>query len=349
MNLSCVIYIRVSDQQQIRGGSLADQERACRQFAERAGLKVLKVYRDEGRSAYKDDLKHRPAFQQLLQAAGRQWSAVVVYKLDRFARRARIYHICRHQLVQAGVSLLSATEPNEESAAGRLSSGMLAEFAEFYSAQLSERLKGAAASKAARGLWVGPAPFGYELVDRQLRPGRLWLWVVIIFEAYRAGASSVELAAALNAAGVPLKSGRPWTKDSVLMVLRNHAYIGRAGGRSLPAYQAAHQHLVNLALWEEVQALLLSRRKRPQGPRRSPRPAPLPFIVICDLCGAPMGRATAASGIYLRCNGRRNKVCPARAVQLDLVLNQVQLLTRAGSVVAEVRVKAPRGVVDFRT
>jgi site-specific DNA recombinase len=346
MNLSSVIYLRVSDRQQVRGDSLADQERACREFAARQGYRVLKVYRDEGRSAYKDDLKHRPAFQQLLAAAG-TFKAVIVYKLDRFARRARIYHACRWQLERAGVTLFSATEPNETSAAGRLSSAMLADFAEFYSAQLSERIKGAALSKAQRGLWVGPAPFGYDLVDRQLAPNRWHLWVVCIFVAYDLGASSVDIAAALNAAAVPLRSGKPWTKDSVLQVLRSRAYIGRAGGRALEAYDAAHRPLVSPELWVRVQETLGTRRKRPLGPRRPATLPPLGFVPRCALCGGKMHRHRQPKSMYFRCRGAINHTCEAKGVRLELVLDQVELLKKAGAPVAVVWLRAPRGIERF--
>jgi site-specific DNA recombinase len=348
MNLSLVIYLRVSDAQQVRGSSLADQEAVCRAWAAREGYRVTKIYRDDGRSAFKDDVRHRPQFAQLLaDASGRRFKGVLVYKLDRFARRARVFHVCRHQLEQAGVKLLSATEPNDSSAAGRLSSGMLAEFAEFYSAQLSERIKGAAASKAARGLWVGPPPFGYDLVDRELRPGRYWLWVVAIFEAYYLGSNTVELAAALNAAGVPLRSGKPWTKDSVLMVLRSRAYIGEGGGRAIAPYPAAHRPLVTRELWGAVSGLLSVRQKRPRGPRRGPRPAPLPYVARCALCGSAMHRHRSAGGPYLRCYGSINHTCPAKGVPLDLVDHQVRLLEQSGAAVAIVWLKAPRGVERF--
>jgi len=348
MNLSCMIYLRVSDRQQMRGDSLADQERVCREFAARQGYRVLRVYRDDGRSAYKDDLKHRPAFQQLLNdAAGRRWQAVVVYKLDRFARRARVFHTCRWQLEQAGVQLLSATEPNESTAAGRLSSGMLAEFAEFYSAQLSERIKGAAMSKAARGLWVGPPPFGYDLVQRELVPNRWHLWVAIIFEAYYLGANTTELAAGLNAAGVPLRSGKPWTKDSVLMILRSRAYIGEGGGRAIAPYKAAHRPLVTRELWGAVSGLLSVRQRRPRGPRRGPRPAPLGFIPRCALCDSKMHRYRSSHAPYLRCYGAINHLCEARGVPLDLVEHQVELLRQSGAAVTTVWLKAPRGVERF--
>jgi site-specific DNA recombinase len=345
--MNCVIYVRVSDQQQTRGSSLADQERACREFARRQGLKVLRVYRDEGRSAYKDDLRHRPQFAAMLAAAG-AFNAVLVYKLDRFARRARIYHTSRWQLEQAGAQLLSATEPNEDTAAGRLSSGMLAQFAEFYSAQLSERIKGAAQSRAARGLWVGPAPFGYVLDPRthQLVPGAHWIWVVIVFVSYDLGHTTTTIAAALRAAGVPLASGKPWSKDSVLGVLRNHAYIGRAGGRALAAYDAGHRPLIGPELWKRVQETLGTRRRRPSGPRRGPRPAPLAYEPHCAACGAKMHRYTSAGGVYLRCWGAANKVCSARGVRLDLIEHQVKLLRASGAAVARVWL-AVRGVERF--
>lgn len=348
MNLSLVIYLRVSDAQQVRGSSLADQETTCRAWAAREGYKVSKVYRDDGRSAYKDDVRHRPQFAQLLtDAGGRRWQAVLVYKLDRFARRARIFHTARHQLELAGVQLLSATEPNDSSAAGRLSSGMLAEFAEFYSAQLSERIRGAAQSKAARGLWVGPPPFGYDLVDRQLVANRWWLWVTIVFEAYYLGANTVELAGALNAAGVPLRSGKPWTKDSVLMVLRSRAYIGEGGGRALAAYEAHHRPLVTRELWGAVSGLLSVRQKRPRGPRRSSRPAPLPWRPLCDLCGGPMNRHPHGERPYLHCRASLNHTCSAGGVRLDLVEQQIELLQQAGAPVNLVWLRAPRGIVRF--
>lgn len=350
MNLSCVIYIRVSDEKQTRGASLQDQERTCREFAARMGYKVVAVYRDDGKSAWKDDLRHRPQFERLLVVAKsmrRPFTAVIVYKLDRFARKARIYHTCRWELECVGVQLLSASEPNESSAAGRFGSGILAEVAELFSAQLSERIRASHAGKVVRGEWVGGVPFGYELVDRQLRPAPTWLWVVAIFVAYAKGATCPEIAKALNAAGVQLRSGKPWTKDSVLMVLRARAYLGQGGGRALEAYDAGHKPLVSVSLWDEVQTALSERRKRPKGPRTKPRPAALPWVVRCALCGAKMHRHPQPKATYLRCRAALNKTCSAKGVKLELVEHQVELLRNGGAPVTVVWVRAPLGVERF--
>lgn len=350
MNLSCVIYLRVSDPKQGRGASLSDQERTCREFAARQGYKVAAVFKDDGKSAWKDDIRFRPEFEALLsvaQSKRKLFKAVIVYKLDRFARKARIYHTCRYELERAGVQLLSATEPNESSAAGRLSSGMLAQFAEFYSDQLSERIRASHQGKASRGEWVGDVPFGYVRAGKSIAPGPLWLWVVCIFVAYLQGATTTTIAAALNAAGVQLKSGRPWTRDSVLMVLHNHAYIGRAGGRAVSVYESAHKPLVSLELWQAVQERLSRRRRRPSGPQTKPRAAPLPFVARCALCDARMHRHNSTGGPYLRCRASLNKTCPARGVRLGRVLDQVAELEKAAAPVAVVWLQAPRGVVKF--
>lgn len=128
------------------------------------------------------------------------------------------------------------------------------------------------------------------------------------------------------------------------MVLRNHAYIGRAGGRALPAYEAGHKPLITRELWEEVQAELGTRSRRPRGRLSKPRAAPLPWRARCALCGGPMHRHTHKIGYVLHCYGAINKVCSARGVKLDLVQNQIDLLQQAGTPVSVVWIRAPRGV-----
>ena len=51
MRRSAVIYVRVSSPRQVENTSLATQEEACRAYCLRAGLEVLRVFREEGESA----------------------------------------------------------------------------------------------------------------------------------------------------------------------------------------------------------------------------------------------------------------------------------------------------------
>ena len=48
---AAVLYVRVSTAEQVDNYSLATQERACRDYCEREGLTVDRVFREEGESA----------------------------------------------------------------------------------------------------------------------------------------------------------------------------------------------------------------------------------------------------------------------------------------------------------
>jgi hypothetical protein len=131
------------------------------------------------------------------------------------------------------------------------------------------------------------------------------------------------------------------------MVLRNHAYIGRAGGRALETYEAGHEPLVSHELWQRVAETLGTRRKRPRGPRKPSTLAPLSYEPRCALCGAKMHRHRQPKAMYFRCYRAINHTCEAKGVKIDQVEHQVELIRRSGAPVAVVWLRAPRGIERF--
>src|SRR5215210_7682840 len=86
-SLRAAAYIRVSSEEQVEGHSLDAQRRAIEQACQERGWEIVAWYADEGVSAHTDDVTKRLAFHQLVQNAQRhRFDAVVVHKLDRFAR-----------------------------------------------------------------------------------------------------------------------------------------------------------------------------------------------------------------------------------------------------------------------
>ena len=83
------IYIRVSTDDQVREGfSLGEQEEKLRQLCKYKDFKIFKVYKDAGISA--KDMKHRPAFQAMLEDMKQgKLNYIVAYKLDRVTRSVR--------------------------------------------------------------------------------------------------------------------------------------------------------------------------------------------------------------------------------------------------------------------
>jgi len=84
-----VIYIRVSTADQVENFSLATQEAACLEYCKQRGLEADRVFREEGESAKS---ANRTRLNEMVKycAANRKArniTTVVVYRVDRFARK----------------------------------------------------------------------------------------------------------------------------------------------------------------------------------------------------------------------------------------------------------------------
>jgi len=133
-----VLYARYSSDNQ-REESIEGQLRECRNFCERNGMTVIKTYIDRALSAKSD---RRPDFQNLIRdSEKRLFEAVVVWKLDRFSRNRYDSAYYKRILRKNGVRVISATEPISDDATGILLESMLEGYAEFYSAELSEKIR----------------------------------------------------------------------------------------------------------------------------------------------------------------------------------------------------------------
>ena len=83
--MTAVIYARYSSDNQ-REESIEGQIRECTAYAEKNGITIVKHYIDRAISAKTDN---RPEFQQMIKDSDKKlFDIVLVWKLDRFARKA---------------------------------------------------------------------------------------------------------------------------------------------------------------------------------------------------------------------------------------------------------------------
>ena len=103
-------YTRVSpDSQQ----SVMTQLETIRRFADEHGLEVAREFEDEGHRGTTD---HQSGFQRMIAAVlspEKPFDTIIVYDLSRFSSNPSDLIRYRNQLEEAGVRLLSATEPDE--------------------------------------------------------------------------------------------------------------------------------------------------------------------------------------------------------------------------------------------
>jgi site-specific DNA recombinase len=104
-------YIRVSSDEQTENYSLTAQERAIRAYCEAHGWELVAFYADEDESAWSDDARSRPQFAAMLaDAEAGAFDALVVHKLDRFARSVIVALETLHDFEDLGIGFVSITE-----------------------------------------------------------------------------------------------------------------------------------------------------------------------------------------------------------------------------------------------
>ena len=145
-----VIYIRVSDNQQIDGTSLEFQETECRRYCERNNIDVVEVFREEGESAKDLSLNNRREFLRALEYCRKhkgKLDAFVVLRVDRFARNTEDHFAIRKILLDYGVTLYSVTEPIGSKPAEKFIETVLAGAAEYDNAIRKQRCSDGMSSK----------------------------------------------------------------------------------------------------------------------------------------------------------------------------------------------------------
>ena len=132
-----VIYARYSSDNQ-REESIDGQIRECKEFAEKNDIRIIDTYIDRALSAKTDN---RPSFQQMIKDSSKGlFDVIIVWKLDRFARNRYDSAHYKNILKKNGVKVISATEAISSGAEGILLESMLEGYAEYYSAELAEKI-----------------------------------------------------------------------------------------------------------------------------------------------------------------------------------------------------------------
>ena len=222
---NAVIYARYSSHSQ-QEQSIEGQLRDCYTYAEREGLSVVGEYIDRALSG-KTDNRH-DFLQMLDDSAKHQFSFIIVWKLDRFARNRCDSSFHKYQLRKHDVRVLSATENITDDPEGQMLEGMLESIAEYYSANLTKHIKRGMRESVINGTSTGGVPpVGYKCVDKRLVIDEDTAPIIrYAFEKYAAGVTKKQLIEELNAKGVRNARGNPLTSTSFYSAMKNQKYIG---------------------------------------------------------------------------------------------------------------------------
>jgi len=254
-----VVYRRVSSEQQAddKKTSLPEQERVCREYAERQGWEVIHVYSDEGISG--ETIEERPAVRNLLiEAAGGKFDVVVCQNQDRLGRGE--FEKIGGILKAAGVKFATPNGVLDlQMPADRFTFNIFAAVAEYEKERIRERMLGARIARAHRGEFAFPTdPYGFRWDAETGLPVPDEDELPNVLEMYRLASeqrlSYREIAEVLTARRVPCRTqvryerakragqvtkiipGK-WCDSTVKQILTSRCYLGEwqvwpMGGRS---------------------------------------------------------------------------------------------------------------------
>ena len=284
--MTAVIYARYSSDNQ-REESIEGQIRECTAYAEKNGITIVKHYIDRAISAKTDN---RPQFQQMIKDSDKKlFDIVLVWKLDRFARNRYDSARYKTQLKKNGVKLMSATEIISEGPEGIILESVLEGYAEYYSADLAEKVVRGQTENILKGRCNGGrGTFGYTLdserkfhIDPLASP-----FVLESFTKYRDGLTMKEIRDWLNENGIKNPVGGEFTYNSVEHMLKNRRYIGELKFRDVVVPDAIPP-IVPLELFDDVQEKIAKNKKAPAR-RKAEDDYLLTTKLHCGCCGALM-------------------------------------------------------------
>ena len=324
--MNIVIYARYSSHTQTEQ-SIEGQLETCYEYAKNNGHVVIGEYIDRAQSGTTDN---RAEFQRMISDSDRHtFEAVLVYQLDRFARNRYDSAINKSKLKKNGVRVISARENISDDASGILVEGVLESMAEYYSAELSQKIRRGMNINAEKHLSNGSNPgLGYTVdeerrfhIDPETAP-----IVREIFEMYASGKTVTEINQYLNEKQLKTSHGNAFNKNSLSRLLRNKRYIGHYiyGDTEVPD---AMPRIIDDELFNRVQRIL-DRNKKAPARARAKEEYILTTKLFCGYCREMMigYSGTSRTGTmyhYYICKSARKKKCTKKVVSKKAIEDKV--------------------------
>lgn len=305
-----IIYARYSSDNQ-REESIDGQIRECKEFAEKNDIRIIDTYIDRALSAKTDN---RPSFQQRIKDSSN--GSLIALPVTVMTRRI---------LKKNGVKVISATEAISSGAESILLESMLEGYAEYYSAELAEKINRGLTENALKCKYNGGSvAFGYMIDDEQhfqINP-TLAPVVLNILNDYLSGKTQKEIREELNNKGLKNANGRDFTINNISKILTNRRYIGNYINKDVVIENGIPAIVPNDG-FDKVQEMIAVNKRAPSR-HKAVDDYLLTTKLYCGKCKSFMvgesGNARGRRYSYYKCvNTKRNKTCDKKAVKKDWI------------------------------
>ncbi len=265
-------YVRVSTETQVDGNGLEVQKQAIEKYAGLHGLKLDRVYADEGLSGAQGgmaDTLDRPELNELLCELA-EGDTIIVHNTSRLWRDLFAQATVMKAVIRAKANILSIDEPHfdvyrymSDPNCVMLSSILLG-LDQWERLTVVRKLARGRAEKAQTGAKpAGACPYGYQYTPdkKNVTPIQAEAAAVkVMFSEAQKGRSLSQIAKTLADAGIQTRRGQAWSRGSIRAVLRNRFYAGVLvyGGQAI---QGTHTPIISKIQFGKVQAQLAKHAK----------------------------------------------------------------------------------------
>ncbi len=337
--MNVVIYARYSSHNQTEQ-SIEGQLKVCYEYAKKNKLTVINEYIDRATTGTSDN---REQFQKMLKdSEQKQFQGVLLYQLDRFARNRIESAINENTLNKNGVEIISAKENLSKDPSGKLLKGVIESVNEYYSNELSVKVKRGMDLNADKCYYNGGivplglklevvevmnGPFGKKIkkkrfvIDEEKAP-----IVQKIFNMYVNDHTMTDIIKYLNKQQIKTAQGKEFNKNSIRLIITNKKYIGIYAYKG-KEIKGAIPNIIEEDVFYKAQEKL-EKNKHAPARKRAKAQYLLTTKLFCGNCKEMMVGVSGTSGngnlhTYYGCKGSWQHKCTRKNISKDYLENLV--------------------------
>ena len=298
---------RVSTLAQVEKDDIPMQRKACHEFANEKGWRIVEEFSEKGVSGYKVAAKDREALQLLKEAAVQKlFDVLLVFMFDRIGRRDDETPFVVEWFVKNGIEVWSVVEGEQrfENHVDKLLNYIRYWQSSGESIKMSIRVRTRMEQLTRDGFFTGGTPpYGYKLckLGRTNKRGVEVQDIIInqseaeivkkIYSLFtEGGVGTYNIATYLNQRGIVNGLGKSWKHTSIQSILKNETYTGiikfsRAQSNVLPHLIIIDRNIFEESLHlQEINKNLTSSRRNPAYKEK----VLFGELVYCLCCGKKM-------------------------------------------------------------
>ena len=326
-----VAYMRYSSHNQTEQ-SIEGQERCIKEYAALHEINIIATYVDRAKSGVTDN---RPEFKKMLRDADAQtFDYVLIYSTDRFARNRFDAATHKKYLADLGVQVISVSENIVSGTAeGVLIESIFEGFAEYYSLELSRKVRRGNKESYKKGLFTGGVvTYGWDVRDKKLFVNNEEASAIKYFaDNLSETKGAAEVIRELNNKGYRTKKGKPLNYNLFYRLFNCEKLIGKIEHDGVIYDNIYPPILSEQQLLKTRNTLQILSKRNPSS--RSKIDYLLSLKLYCGECGSPMhgssGSGRKQTYYYYLCKNREiEKSCTKSYEKKDYLENYVLSCTK---------------------